>query len=152
MNQTQSVESGELKSDERLIAFFSHLSVFFGSIVVPLIFWIIYKDKSKFASFHSLQALFFHISYVVFVILIILILVFAGLGMGFLTEEDSISDGKKIPPVVIILMVILYGVIFLSLFVFFGYSIYIAVKSYQGELKKYPIIGKIVYKKIYGNI
>ena len=31
-----------------------------------------------------------------------------------------------------------------------GYGIYMGVKSYQGELVMYPIIGKKVYEKVYG--
>ena len=49
----------ELSNEERLLALFSHLSIFFGSIVVPLIFWAIHKDKSRFVRFHSLNIQFF---------------------------------------------------------------------------------------------
>ena len=40
----------------------------------------------------------------------------------------------------------LFGIIFGSI----GYSIYMGIKSYKGELCKYPIIGKKVYDKVYG--
>jgi uncharacterized membrane protein len=53
--------------------------------------------------------------------------------------------------ILIILIFAIYGLIFLSAAGAVIYSIYMAVKSYGGNLNKYPIIGNMVYKKVYGN-
>ena len=99
-----------LTSDEKLFALLSHLSYFFGGIILPIIFWVINRDKSKFATFHSLQALWFHVAIVgIFIITIILMLVF-GIGLGILTA----SPGSKDPPILFIVsMFAFYGLLFI---------------------------------------
>jgi uncharacterized membrane protein len=49
-----------------------------------------------------------------------------------------------------LIMILLYGSIFVFIFGFMGYSVYMGIKAYQGELVKYPVIGKIIYRKVYG--
>jgi uncharacterized Tic20 family protein len=68
------VNSNEIKSEERMLGLFAHLSHFLGGIVIPIIFWATNKDKSKFVTFHSLQALWFHITFFIL-----------NLGIGMLT-------------------------------------------------------------------
>src|SRR5437870_8935006 len=74
----------QLKSDEKLVALFCHLSLFLGGIVLPIIFWAVNREKSKFVTFHSLQAIFFHISYIVIIIAFAIFFVFGGMGFGLL--------------------------------------------------------------------
>jgi uncharacterized membrane protein len=52
----------------------------------------------------------------------------------------------------IVFIVAFYGGIFAFVFGYIGYGIYLAVKSYQGAMVKIPIIGKIIYRKVYGGI
>ncbi len=139
-----------LTSEEKLLALLSHLSIFFAGIILPIILWAVNKDKSKFVTFHSLQALFFHIAYGVLVVVLIMILVIAGMGIGFLSAAEHVSSGTHTSVVFIVFMVLFYGVLLLSIFGVMGYSVYMGIKAHQGELKKYPIIGNIVYKKVYG--
>lgn len=140
-------------SDERLLAMLAHLSIFLGGIILPIIIWATQKDKSKFVRFHSLQAIFFHIVYAA--IIVIFVLVFAGImlvsgfGLGMF-DDPAYSNGEGLPTFMIIMMILLYGGILLMVFAGIGYAIYLAVKTYKGELIKIPIIGNIVYKKVYG--
>lgn len=133
-----------ITNEERMLGLFSHLSIFFGGLVIPLIFWLINKDKSKFVTFHSLQALWFQIAYAVLIILLVIILIIGGVAFGVLLS------GSEPPLVFMIIMFAVYGLIFLMLFPVVGYSIYMAIKTYKGEMVKYPIIGKMVYKKVFG--
>lgn len=143
-------ENNTLTSEERLLALFSHLSIFMGGIALPIIFWAINKEKSKFVSFHALQALFFHISYIVVLVFVIIFMAFGGAGIGMLSAVASHS--KNSPPVFFIFFIIaLYAFMFLYIFACMGYAIYIGIKAYNGEFKKYPIIGNIVYKNVYGD-
>jgi uncharacterized Tic20 family protein len=144
-------QSVEPTGDEKILALFSHLSILFGGTVLPIIFWAINKDKSRFVRFHSLQAIFFHIAYVVILFAVIIILAAVGIGLGALSA-GTFAAGKDGSLFLIFAMIIFYGFIFLSVFVFIGYGIYVGVKSYKGELSRYPIIGKIIYDKVYGTM
>ncbi len=149
-SHTNSANSSEvLTNDEKMIGMFSHLSIFFGSIIVPLIFWVLYKDKSKFVSFQSLQSLFFHIAYTVIMVFVVIVVAVIGAMTGLFAK----SGGAPVTPgafqiiVILALGLFVFGYIFGSI----GYAIYLAINAHKGGVKKYPIIGNIVYKKIYGN-
>jgi uncharacterized Tic20 family protein len=144
--------TNELTNDERLFALLSHLSVVLGGILMPIIIWAIQKDKSKFIRFHSLQAIFYNISIGVIIALIVIILaVLIALGAGFGALASGKGDPGAMPVLVMILLFFFYGLIFLMIFAYIGYGIYLAVKSYGGALIKIPVIGNIIYRKVYGN-
>ncbi len=73
-------------SDERLLAMLSHLSIFLGGIILPIILWATQKDKSKFVRFHSLQAIFYHLAFaviiIVFVFVMVFVLIVSGIGLS----------------------------------------------------------------------
>ena len=54
-------------NDERMWAMFSHLSVLVNLVsgflgpVIPLIIYIVYKDRSRYVAYHSLQSLVFQL-------------------------------------------------------------------------------------------
>jgi len=141
-----------LTSDEKLFAFLSHLSVILGGILLPIIIWAIQKDKSKFIRFHSLQAIFYHIAIgviIVFIVIILAVLIVLGAGFGALASGHS--NHEAMPVMMMILIFFFYGFIFLLAFGSIGYGIYLAVKAYNGALIKIPVIGNIIYRKVYGN-
>ncbi len=141
-----------LQGDEKMLALFSHLSLFLGGIILPIIFWATNKDKSRFVTFHALQALWFHIAYVAVIIIwvfaFVIIAIVGGLGIGAFT---SATGSKEMPFFFIIIMIGFYATLFAILFGAIAYSVYMGIKSYQGNLVKYPIIGKKVYAKVYGS-
>jgi len=136
-----------ISNDEKLISLLSHLSIFFGSLIVPIVLWAVYKDKSQYVRFQSLQTIFFQLSYTALIIIIIIL--FAGLGivLGVVTSGDG--AGKEPPIFFMIPFIIMYGLIILSTIAVLAYSTYMGVKAYQGEIKKYIIVGKIVYNNVY---
>ncbi|MBN8585847.1 MAG: DUF4870 domain-containing protein [Ignavibacteria bacterium] len=144
-------DPNNLQGDEKMLALFSHLSLFLGGIVLPIIFWATNRDKSKFVTFHALQALWFHIAYIAIIIIwvfaFIIIAVIGGLGVGAFT---STTGRQEMPVFFIIAMIGFYATLFAIIFGAIGYSIYMGIKSYQGRLVKYPIIGNKVYAKVYG--
>ena len=144
-------QSVEPENDEKILALFSHLSIFLGGIVLPIIFWAINKDKSRFVRFHALQAIFFNVAYVVILIAVIIIMAAIGIGLGVISA-GTFAAGKDGSLFLIIGMITFYAFIFISIFVFMGYGIYVGVKSYKGELRRYPVIGKIIYEKVYGDM
>ncbi len=144
-------QSVEPENDEKILALFSHLSIFLGGIVLPIIFWAINKDKSRFVRFHALQAIFFNVAYVVILIAVIIIMAAIGIGLGVISA-GTFAAGKDGSLFLIIGLITFYAFIFISIFVFMGYGIYVGVKSYKGELRRYPVIGKIIYEKVYGDM
>jgi uncharacterized Tic20 family protein len=146
-------DQSTIQGDERLLALFSHLSLFLGGILLPIIFWATNRDKSKFVCFHALQALWFHIAYiaVIFIFIILFVIIFAIWGIG-LTALAGASGGMEMPIILIILIIAFYALLFAIIFGAMGYSIYMGIKSYKGELVMYPIIGKKVYRSVYGSV
>lgn len=139
-------------SDEKLLAMLAHLSIFLGGIILPIILWATQKDKSKYVTFNSLQAIFYHLAYLLIIVVFVLFMVFVMLiaGVGFAGFGHTGGHDGSMPVSMIITMIIMYGGIFVFMFTGIGYAIYLAVKSYKGEVIMIPVIGKIVYKKVYG--
>ena len=144
---------GSYTNEEKLFALLSHLSIFIGGIILPIILWATQRDKSKFVAFHSLQAIFYQLSYIFLFIIIILVFVFLYIFFGFGAGILFIGQSPDFAPVLsvffIIALIIFYAAIFIIMFGFIGYAIYMGVKAHKGELIKYPIIGDIIYKKVY---
>jgi hypothetical protein len=138
-----------VNNDEKMFALFAHLSILLGGIVIPIVFWLTNKEKSKFVTYHSLQALWFHIALIIFAVILALLII--SLSFGFIFTLPAISyKGSQPPFILIILIIVIYGLIYLTLISFIIYGIYAAVKSYEGKLVRYPVIGKIIYRKVYG--
>lgn len=145
----QQTESYNLKSEEKLLALFSHLSLFIGGIFLPIIFWIVNKDKSKFVTFHSMQAFFFHIAYIIIIFVFVFGLAIAGIGLGIFSAAASHGHSEPAGGLFVILIIAFYAFLFVYIFGSMAYVIYMGIKAYNGELKKYPIIGNLVYKSVY---
>lgn len=81
-------QDSSLTADEKLWGMLAHLLTLLGYVVslgqyiVPLVIYLVYKDRSKFVAFHALQALFFHLlALAVSIALIVLSVVTLGLGL-----------------------------------------------------------------------
>ena len=144
LNQTT-----EPSSEEKILALFSHLSIFMGGIILPIIFWAINRDKSRFVRYHAMQAVFFHIAFIVLIIALIIIMVVFSIGMGIISD-GTFAAGKNGSAFIFVALFAFYALFFLAMFLFIGYGIYVGVKSYKGELTRYPVIGRYVYEKVYG--
>jgi uncharacterized Tic20 family protein len=140
----------EITKDEKMLGLFCHLSLFLGGIVLPIVFWATNKDKSKFVTFHALQSIWFHVVYIVSIVVLVMIMVIGGIGMGAIFGAAGKGASKTMPPVFVFLMVAVYGVIFVIIMIAIIYAVYMGIKAYNGELKKYPVIGNMMYKKVYG--
>jgi len=141
-------EFENIPQNDRMLAMFAHLSMFFGSVWIPLIFWAIYKDKSRFVSFHSLQALFFHIAYTIVLVVLVIFVAIVGVLAGLIKPESS---GPPEMGAIQIIVILALGVIVMGfVFVCVALAIINAISSYKGGMKKYPIVGNMVYKRVYG--
>lgn len=148
------MQQDTLTSEERLMAMLSHLSLLFGGIVLPIILWATQKDKSPFIRYHALQSIFFQLAYIVILVFLIVVFVllaiFLGLGFGLITATSTSGSGE-LSIAFVLFIILFYGLIFVSAFGAMGYEIYLAVKSYHGAYTKIPIIGNIIYKKVFSS-
>lgn len=90
-------QDSSLTADEKLWGMLAHLltllgyAVSLGQYIVPLVIYLVYKDRSKFVAFHALQALFFQLlALAVSIVLVILSVVTLGLGL-FITIPAGIA-------------------------------------------------------------
>ncbi len=145
----------DVTSDEKLLALLSHLSILFGGLLVPFIIWMTQKDKSNFVRYHSLQAIFYHLSFTVILMFIIFFMVFvmiiSGAGLGIFADAHNSGSNEELPGLFIMLMIAFYFVIFLFAIGGIVYGIYLGIKAHQGYLTRVPVIGKIIYRKVYGS-
>jgi uncharacterized membrane protein len=116
---------------------------------LPLIFWATGKH-SKFIAFHSLQALFFHIAYTVVVVFLVIFAAVIGMLSGLINKSGTTSQDIGVLQIIVILALgfVIIGFILACVIS----AIMLSVSTYKGGMKKYPIIGNIVYKKVYGTI
>ncbi len=73
-------------SNEKLWATFSHLGIIagaivpFGSVLLPLVIWLVYKDKSEYVNYHAKEALNFQLTMMIgFIVSAILIFIVIGI-------------------------------------------------------------------------
>ncbi|HHQ45040.1 MAG TPA: DUF4870 domain-containing protein [Candidatus Altiarchaeales archaeon] len=124
-------ESKKAKSkgsnDDNIMAAISHASVIIMPVIVPLIIWLMYKDKSKVVKFQALQAL----AYQLAVTVVLVVLWFAAIILSFVVV------GFLLIPVVLLLA--LAALI---------YALIGAYKTFRGEDFRYALIGDLVAEKM----
>jgi uncharacterized Tic20 family protein len=104
------------QSDERLWAMLAHLSEIVLAIIAPLLIMVLLGKRSAFVEDQAKEALNFHITLLIAsVVSWILIFVFVG--------------------IFLLIAVIIYGLVF---------AIIAAIKSYNGELYRYPVTFRFV--------
>lgn len=136
--------------DEKMLGMFAHLSIFLGALVIPIIFWLTNKNKSKFIEFHSLQAFWFQVFMIIIFVIFWLIMVAVFFVVGLKTGSLPRSLGNEMSPVFMIVLIVFSGILFLGMCSVYGYSVYMGVKTNNGDIVKYPVIGNKLYKKVYG--
>ncbi len=113
-----------VSNDERLWAMLAHLltlvgyAVWVGAYIIPLVIYLVYKDKSPFVAFHALQSLFFQLA---------LLVISAVLVLFSMT--------------IILLVLTIPAGILLAV----GALVYIliaAIRAYNGELFEYWLVGR----------
>ncbi|HEX2787041.1 MAG TPA: DUF4870 domain-containing protein [Ignavibacteria bacterium] len=136
-----------LTSDEKLLSMLCHLSLFFGGLVIPIVIYFIQKGKSKFVAFNALETIYFHIFYIVVVFVAAFVITIV-VSIGAMASTTSRND---MSPLAIILIAAAALFIFAIVIYFIILAIIASIKSYQGIIKKYPIVGNMAYRQVYGN-
>jgi uncharacterized Tic20 family protein len=130
------------QSDERQYAMFAHLSVLlnlvtgFLGVVVPLVIYMVYKDRSRYLAYQSLQALVFQLIW----------WVGGGILSGIAWFGTSILSAVLIGLLCIPFACIISAMPLAAL----GYGIYGGVQTSQGQDFKYWLIGDWVRNTLTG--
>ena len=121
------------QNEERQWAMFAHLGVLvnlvsgFLGLAVPLIIYVIYKDRSRYVAYQSLQALIFQLIW--------------WLGGGIITGIAWAATGVLSAVLVGLLCIPLACLVSLIPLAALGYGVYGGIQTSQGQDFKYWLIG-----------
>jgi uncharacterized protein len=126
-----------ITQDERTMATLAHALQVVGWWIAPLIIFLVQR-KSRFVSFHALQALLLQIAYLVLMVGFMVVWFAAFFGIMIHHGNDNAP-----PPTFFILMPIIWlGFMGMWITVLVIVIIY-AIKAGRGEWADYPVIGRI---------
>ena len=130
-----------VSQDERTMATLAHALQVVGWWIAPLIIFLLQR-KSRFVSFHALQALLLQIAYLIlmggFMVLWFV--------MIFSTIAHQTAD-KSAPPVALFVLMPIVWFGFMGMWIFvLVIAIVYAIKAGRGEWANYPLIGNIARK------
>lgn len=118
-------------------------------VLVPLLIWLIYKEKSAYVSFQALQATVFQtVSILVMAIVLVvsIILIVAGWTVsGVLTV---ILIGLCLMPFAALITVVLGVLVLILPLAQLGYGLYAAYETYKGRDFRYWLIGEALEKEM----
>jgi uncharacterized protein len=127
-----------ITQDERTMATLAHALQVVGWWIAPLVIFLVQR-KSRFVSFHALQALLLQIAYM------ILMAGFVVLWMvGIFATIAHQNADKSAPPMGFFILMPLIWLGFMGMWAsVLVIAIVYAIKSGRGEWANYPLIGKI---------
>ena len=138
------------KQDERILAAMAHGAILIPiyGIIIPAIIWITQKDKSRYVSFQSLQALVFHLMLLFLYVIGMLcyFLSFFGMIGGMTLAERSSSEWMAVLPG-LFPFAVLGGFACVGLF-FVIYGAAGAIISLVGKDFHYLVIGNIIESRL----
>lgn len=129
------MENGQQSNIPLNDRFFALLCYIMGGLLFSIIIYFVKKD-SQFLRFYALQSIYFNI--------FALLLTVPSFALSLFTLPRFREIIEKDP-----LLLSIFLLVAIMSFLFTLYNISIALASYQGEVKKIPLIGSIVYNKIF---
>ena len=124
MAETTTMDKG---TDDNLMAAIAHASIIFLGVVLPVVIWLIKKEKSKYVAFQALQAAVYQLA--VFV-------VFIGLWFVFMILAIFTGGLGGLLFILLIPLMLIAAV----------YGLYGAYMCYQGKDFRYVLIGNLLKK------
>ena len=140
------------KQDERILAALAHGAILLPiyGIIIPAIIWITQKEKSRYVSFQSLQALVFHLTLLFLYVIGMLCYFVSFIGMfgGMFLAESSQSELMAVLPG-LFPFAVLGGFACIGVF-FVIYGVIGAILSLVSKDFRYVIIGNFIESRLQG--
>ena len=131
-------QEAQITQDERTMATLAHALQVIGLWIAPLIIFLIQR-KSRFVSFHALQALLLQIANLIVMggfMVLWFVMIFAMIAHQ--------SADKNAPPVALFVVMPIVWLGFMGMWIFvLVIAIVYAIKAGRGEWANYPLIGRI---------
>lgn len=126
----------ELKSDDKILAGLSHLTLLLNwiGVVITLVIYLTHREKSRFVADHAKQALGYQISLVILGLLLTPFFVGAFVS-SMLTGRFEAMMGMSLGFIAFVALFAL-GLV--------AYAVYASIKAFSGEEFRYAIIGNWV--------
>lgn len=132
----------EPTEDERSMATLAQALSFMG-ILPPLIIFFI-KRQSRFVSFHALQAVLWHLTYLVLMVFVVMAFMIGMMLMVFAHADDLKHGGP--PTAFFVVFPILWLGISAGSIINIVLAVIYSIKAWQGEWADYPIFGRLARK------
>jgi uncharacterized Tic20 family protein len=152
-----------LTQDEMTMAALAHASVVLtfiialGSgglgcllgILVPLLIWLTYKEKSAYVSFQALQATVFQVvSILVMVVVVAVSIILIVAGWTVSGALAAILIGLCLMPFAALITVVFAVLVLILPLAQLGYGLYAAYETYRGRDFRYWLIGETLEKEV----
>jgi len=142
MDQPTQVNWLDTTPDERTMATLAHALQLMGSWIAPLIIFLI-RRRSRFVSFHALQALLLQIIHTI-IVLILMTLWFTTI-FTILFHQTGGKPPEFPPALLVFIPLVWLG--FMGLWIgTLIIAILYAIKAGRGEWADYPVLGKLARK------
>lgn len=129
----ENYQESDIPQSERFMALLCH---FIGGFLFSVIIFFVNK-KSKFLRFHALQSIIFTSPLILFSIYSYYLMFFSRDASQQFIEDNPFLSILVLPLGFLVLCITLL-------------SFNVGIAAFRGERKKYPLVGKWVYKKVYG--
>jgi uncharacterized Tic20 family protein len=152
-----------LTQDERTMAALAHASVVLtfilalGSgglggllgVLVPLLIWLTYKEKSAYVSFQALQATVFQaVSILLMVVVLAVSIILIVVGWTISGALTAVLIGLCLMPFALLITVVLALLVLILPLAQLGYGLYAAYETYQGRDFRYWLVGETLEKEM----
>jgi uncharacterized Tic20 family protein len=118
-------------------------------VLVPLLIWLTYKEKSAYVSFQALQATVFQaVSILVMVIVLVVSIVLIVVGWTVSGALTAILIGLCLMPFAVLITVVFALLVLILPIAQLGYGLYAAYETYQGRDFRYWLIGEALEKEM----
>jgi uncharacterized Tic20 family protein len=141
--------------EAQLMAALSHAMILFPlfGVMGAIIIWAAQRERSRFVSFQSLQAIVYQFVFWFLTSTFIgcfscSTFAFPLLATGLAFSSDDPSVGAPFLGLLGFIPIILMGFILLILILLIVYGLYGAIRAYQGEAFKYIWVGNLVEKRM----
>jgi uncharacterized Tic20 family protein len=141
--------NSSITQNERVLAAISHASILVPvtGAVIPFIIWSTQKEKSQFVRGHSLQALVYQLSLIVYFVAIASCFLLSLVARSTSITLETLDGKQLLNPLLDISMLfplLINIVIFLGMFLFTIYGFIGSVRTLQGKPFQYILIGRKV--------